>query len=105
MPAIDMPLEQLRKYKGISPCPDDIDAFWDEAVEEMKAVHPKLVMNRAAFQCGFADCFDMYFDGVGGARIYEKYVKQKVKQRSCWHSSSIMGTEDKAETGLTCCHE
>ena len=83
MPAIDMPLEQLRKYKGISPCPDDIDPFWDEAIEEMKAVHPKIVMSRAEFQCSFADCYDMTFDGVGGARIYAKYVrpkKQKEKQ-------------------------
>jgi cephalosporin-C deacetylase len=77
MPLIDMPLDELRQYKGISPCPDDIDAFWDEAVEEMKNVHAKLVLSRAPFQCGFADCFEMYFDGVGGARIYAKYVKPK----------------------------
>ena len=77
MPMIDMPLEKLRQYTGISPCPDDIDQFWDEAVEEMKAVHPRLVLNRADFQCGFADCYDMYFDGVGGARIYVKYVRPK----------------------------
>jgi cephalosporin-C deacetylase len=76
---IDMPLEELRQYKGISPRPEDVDMFWDEAVEEMKNVHPKLVLKRAAFQCGFADCFDMYFDGVGGARIYAKYVKPKMQ--------------------------
>ena len=77
MPMIDMPLEQLRQYKGISPCPDDIDAFWEEAVEEMNAVHPRLALNRADFQCGFANCYDMTFDGVGGARIYAKYVRPK----------------------------
>ena len=83
MPMIDMPLEKLRKYKGNSPCPKDIDAFWDEAVAEMKALNPKLQLIPASFQCSFADCFDMYFDGVGEAEIYAKYVrpkKQKEKQ-------------------------
>ena len=77
MPVIDMPLEQLRQYKGISPCPDDIDAFWDEAVMEMKSVDSKLELTPANFKCSFADCYDMYFCGVGGAKIYAKYVKPK----------------------------
>ena len=43
----------------------------------MKAVNSRLVLNRADFQCSFADCYDMTFDGVGGARIYAKYVRPK----------------------------
>ena len=77
MPMIDMPLEKLRQYKGISPCPDDIDEFWDEAVKEMKAVDPKVELISADLNFSFADCFDMYFFGVGGARIYAKYVRPK----------------------------
>ena len=80
MPMIDMLLEELRQYKGISPCPKDIDAFWDEAVAEMKAVNPKLQLIPASFQCSFADCFDIYFDGVGEARIYAKYVRPKKQE-------------------------
>ena len=34
MPMIDMPLDELRHYKGISPCPKDIDEFWDNAIKE-----------------------------------------------------------------------
>jgi len=34
MPIIDMPLNRLRKYQGISPCPADIDQYWDRAVGE-----------------------------------------------------------------------
>jgi len=29
MPIVDLPLEELKKYQGINPCPADIDAFWD----------------------------------------------------------------------------
>ena len=74
---IDLTLDELRQYEGISPRPDDIDAFWDEAVEEMKAITPNFKLTPASFRCRFADCFDMCFTGVGGARIYAKYVRPK----------------------------
>lgn len=77
MPMIDMPLNELKQYKGISPCPKDIDEFWDEAVKEMRVVDPKVELTPADFKCSFAECFHMYFYGVGGARIYAKYVRPK----------------------------
>ncbi len=77
MPMIDMPLEELRQYKGVSLCPDDIDEFWDEAVDEMKAVDSKVELIPAEFQCSFAECYHMYFCGVGGAKIYAKYARPK----------------------------
>ncbi len=55
MPMIDMPLDELRQYKGISPCPKDIDAFWDEAVREMKSIEPRAQLLPGDFICGFAD--------------------------------------------------
>lgn len=42
MPTIDMKLEELKKYMGSSPMPDDIDVFWDKAISEMKSVDSKL---------------------------------------------------------------
>ena len=41
MPALDMPLEQMINYTGSSPCPADIDSYWEEALAEMNAVEPK----------------------------------------------------------------
>lgn len=79
MPMIDMPLEELKSYKGISPCPTDIDEFWDEAVKEMKAIDPKVEFIPAEFKCSFAKCFHMYFYGIGGAKIYTKYVRPRQK--------------------------
>ncbi|ANE45507.1 acetyl esterase [Paenibacillus swuensis] len=75
MPLIDMPLEQLKKYEGINPRPDDFDAYWDRALKEMKAVDPNVELVKAKFQVPFAECYDLYFTGVRGARIHAKYVK------------------------------
>lgn len=77
MPLVDMPLEELKKYKGSSPCPTDIDEYWEKAIAEMKKVDPGLELIPAEFQVPFAECFDMYFTGVRGARVHAKYLRPK----------------------------
>jgi cephalosporin-C deacetylase len=77
MPILDMPLSELRKYKGLNPCPKDIDTFWDKAIKEMKAIDPKIELIPAKFQFPNADCFDLYFTGVRGARVHAKYLRPK----------------------------
>jgi cephalosporin-C deacetylase len=77
MPLIDMPLEQLKTYKGVNPCPHDIDRFWDKSVAEMRALDPKVELKPAEFQVPFAECFHLYFTGVGGARVHAKYLRPK----------------------------
>ena len=77
MPMIDMPLEELKVYGGISPCPEDIDAYWEAALTEMKSVDPQVELVKSDFQVSFADCFDLYFTGVRGARIHAKYLRPK----------------------------
>jgi cephalosporin-C deacetylase len=71
----DMPLEQLYEYHGRNPRPDDFDAFWDRALAEMRAVDPEVELVRADFRVPFADCFHLYFTGVGGARVHAKLVR------------------------------
>ena len=77
MPLIDMPMEELVRYQGINPCPPDMDSFWDEAVREMHAIDPRVELVPSAFQVPYAECFDLYFTGVGGARIHAKYLRPK----------------------------
>ena len=77
MPLVDMPLNELLAYQGSTPCPGDFDAYWDKAVAEMKAVDAKAELVPAAFQVSGAECFDLWFTGVGGARIHAKYVRPK----------------------------
>ncbi|MDF2952472.1 MAG: acetylesterase, partial [Anaerocolumna sp.] len=50
MPLIDMPLDELKKYQGSSPCPKDIDTYWDMAIAEMKAIDPKVELIPSDFQ-------------------------------------------------------
>jgi cephalosporin-C deacetylase len=77
MPLIDMPLDELKKYQGSSPCPKDIDTYWDMAIAEMKAIDPKVELIPSDFQVSFAECFDLYYTGVKGARIHAKLLRPK----------------------------
>jgi cephalosporin-C deacetylase len=77
MPLIDMPLKELQKFKGRNPCPTDFNKYWDKAIAEMKAVDPKIELVKSDFQVPFAECFDLWFTGVGGARVYAKYLRPK----------------------------
>ncbi len=77
MPLIDMPLEELKKYKGINPKPTDFEEYWDKAIAEMKSVNPDTELVKSDFQHPAADCYDMYFTGAGGARVYAKLLKPK----------------------------
>lgn len=77
MPVIDMPLEKLREYGGLNPRPADFDAFWDAGLEEMHALDPRVELAAADFEAPNAECFDMHFTGVGGARVYAKYLRPK----------------------------
>ena len=73
----DMPLEKLREYQGRNPRPADFDAFWDSSLAEMRAIDPRVELTPAEFQTPYADCFHMYFTGVGGARVYAKLLRPK----------------------------
>jgi len=73
----DFPLEKLYTYQGINPRPVDFDEFWDQGLAEMRAVDPQIELVPADFQVEFADCFHLYFNGVGGARVHAKLIRPK----------------------------
>jgi cephalosporin-C deacetylase len=77
MPLIDKPLPELRVYAGRNPAPPDLDRFWDASLAEMEAVDPRVELTPAAFQAPGAECFDLWFTGVGEARVYAKYLRPK----------------------------
>lgn len=77
MPIIDMPMSELLKYQGISPKPDDFDQYWARALAELEEVDPQVELVPSDFQAPHAECFDLYFTGVQGARIHAKYVRPK----------------------------
>jgi len=75
MPVFEMPLERLRTYRGINPRPDDFDEYWRRALAELETVEPEVELIPAEFRCAAAECFDLYFTGVGKARVHAKYLR------------------------------
>jgi cephalosporin-C deacetylase len=77
MPLVDMPLDRLREYQGRNPRPDDFDAYWDRALAELDAQRDAVEMEPHALNAAFAECFHLYFRGVGGARVHAKYLRPR----------------------------
>lgn len=71
-------LSQLQAYEGISPKPGDFDLYWERALSELDAQSLDYELVPAAFTSLLAECFHLYFTGVGGARIHCKYVRPKL---------------------------
>lgn len=73
----DFPLEKLKTYQGINPRPADFDEFWDKGLAEMRSVAAEVELVPAKFQTPGAECFHLYFTGVGGARVHAKLLRPK----------------------------
>ena len=73
----DYPLEKLYTYQGMNPRPADLDIYWNTALAEMRALDAQVDLVPAEFNVPFAECFHMYFTGVGGARVHAKLVRPK----------------------------
>jgi cephalosporin-C deacetylase len=74
---IDLPVSELTKWQGSNPRPADHDAYWKRALAELDAVDPAPELVPAPFSCPFAECRDLYYTGVRGARIHARYVYPK----------------------------
>lgn len=78
MPALDKPLHDLKEYRGVNPRPGDFDTFWDNALKELDATKPNVELKPVNILGNTnAELFDLYFTGVGGARVYAKYLRPK----------------------------
>jgi len=78
MPLVDKPLPELYEYRGRNPRPDDFDAYWVAALRELDATDPRPELKpNPVLSSRHVECFDLWFTGVGGARIYSKYIRPK----------------------------
>lgn len=78
MAVFEKPLAELRTYAGANPRPADFDAYWDASVEEMRALDPRVELTPSpALDSRSAECFDLWYTGVGGSRIHAKYVRPR----------------------------
>jgi cephalosporin-C deacetylase len=72
---VDLPLDELRRYTGRNERPDDLDEYWERALSELEATPSDIELRPAPFRAPQAESFDLYFNGVGGARIHAKLLK------------------------------
>ena len=77
MPVFEMPLDELRRYQGRNPRPADFDAYWAAALGELASIDGNVALHPVDYAATFADCFDLRFTGVGGARVYAKYLRPR----------------------------
>ncbi len=75
MPLIDMPLDELKTYQGRNPRPAGLDDYWDSALAEVRALDPHVELVPRDAILRNVDCLDLYFTGVGGARVHTKFLR------------------------------
>src|SRR4029077_20542528 len=81
MPLFEMPMEQLRIYAGRNPRPPDFDTYWDRALAELDATDAQPAFIPRPHLASFAECFDLWFTGVGGAKIHAQYMRPRTGAR------------------------
>lgn len=76
MPLVDKPLPELYEYRGRNPRPEDFDDYWTAALRELDATDPRAELRpNPVLSTSQVECLDLGFTGVGGARIYAKYLR------------------------------
>jgi cephalosporin-C deacetylase len=91
MPLIDLPLAKLYTYEGLNPRPADYNAYWAEALRELDATDPRPELRPSnVIAPPNVDCFDLWFTGVGGARIYAKYLRPKNRAGSSAKNPAVL---------------
>jgi cephalosporin-C deacetylase len=75
MPSIDMPLEELRKYKPALYRETDFESFWESTVDEAvkQPLNAELVPYRLPVRG--LQCYAVRFEGFQGGRIAGWYVR------------------------------
>ena len=75
MPIVDMPLKELKKYKGTNERPKDFTAYWAAALKELDNQNMEYTLTQANFKADGVECSHMSFTGVGGSTLHAKLVK------------------------------
>lgn len=74
---VDMPLEELQKYKPEQNKEKDFDEFWEKTLGAAKAEDLKPKIERVNYCVKEIEAYKAYYDGFGGARICGWYLLPK----------------------------
>ena len=89
MPLFDMPIDQLRKYTGTNPIPEDFDAYWDDSLNSLLKIDTKVEIKKSTFETSFANCSDLYFTGTENSRIHAKLLQPKDIKKPIYQKSKL----------------
>lgn len=73
----DFRTEPYKDYLGVGNAPQDYDEYWSRARAELGGASLEYELVKADFECGCAEAYDLYFTGVGSARIHCQLLKPK----------------------------
>jgi cephalosporin-C deacetylase len=77
MPMFEMPLDELRRYQGRNPKPANFDAYWKRALDDLAATPANVELQPHPNPANFAETFDLWFTGTGGARVHAQYMRPR----------------------------
>lgn len=81
MPILDMPLGELKKYKGTNPKPKDFDVFWDRKIKEAKDCDLEFRFSEADFKPRNVLVKDVLFKAADGSQLYARYFRQQTEEK------------------------
>jgi Acetyl xylan esterase (AXE1). len=70
-------IEHLKDYRGIGDPPKDYDEYWARARKDLENVSLEYELVKSDFVSRSCDAYDLYFTGVGGAKIHCQFLKPK----------------------------
>ena len=67
MPHFDLPLDELREYRSATVAPNDLDAYWEDAIREARDhAAPATFEPYKAEAYGPLEVFDVTYSGAAG---------------------------------------
>ncbi|WP_139902146.1 alpha/beta fold hydrolase [Clostridium thermarum] len=70
-------IEHLKDYRGIGEAPEDYDEYWERAKRDLEKASLDYELVNSDFVARSCEAYDLYFTGVGGARIHCQFLKPK----------------------------
>lgn len=70
-------ISEFEHYKGSGIKPSDFDTFWDNGLQQLDETPLEYEMNKVDIPSKIADFYELYFIGIGGAKVRCQYIRPK----------------------------
>ena len=78
MPHFDLPLDELREYRSATVAPNDLDAYWEDAIREARDhARPATFEPYKAKAYGPLEAFDVTFSGAAGHPVRAWFLRPR----------------------------